>query len=170
MDRRELLSSAGPLLVSARTAFGTQANSAVSFGIIGTGDRGVYVGNFMTRDSNARIAAICDKYADRIDQAKTKIDPKALLRLDASNKDPQDLYAAALKLWILGALPVGLIVSGGLAPAAALAATVAGLLGLAAGVGVVESVMARLRLTRVPQLLVSATVLTILAWVLTLLN
>lgn len=70
--RRNLLSGA-PLLVAQQTAFSYQANSAVGFGIIGTGGRGQYVGTLMTRDSNARIAAICDKYADRIDQAKTKI-------------------------------------------------------------------------------------------------
>lgn len=73
MNRRKLLSGAGPLLISSRTAFGSQANSAVSFGIIGTGDRGVYVGGFMARDSNARIAAICDKYPDRIDRGKSRI-------------------------------------------------------------------------------------------------
>ncbi len=64
---------AAPLLVSAKTAFGSQANSAVSFGIIGTGGRGRYVGKLMTESANARIAAICDKYPDRIDQGKTLI-------------------------------------------------------------------------------------------------
>jgi predicted dehydrogenase len=65
--------TAAPLVVSAKTAFGSQANSAVSFGVIGTGGRGQYVGELMTRSPHARIAAICDKYADRIDAGKTKI-------------------------------------------------------------------------------------------------
>lgn len=65
--------TAAPLVVSAKTAFGSQANSAVRFGVIGTGGRGQYVGELMTRSPHARIAAICDKYADRIDAGKTKI-------------------------------------------------------------------------------------------------
>jgi predicted dehydrogenase len=55
------------------TVFGSQANSAVAFGIIGTGGRGTYVGTHMARDANARLAAICDVFPDRIDQAKTRI-------------------------------------------------------------------------------------------------
>ena len=55
------------------TAFAYQANSAVRFGIIGTGGRGQYVGTLMAKDPNARITAICDIYPDRIDAAKTKI-------------------------------------------------------------------------------------------------
>ena len=73
ISRRQLLGSTGPLLVSSQTAFGSQANSAVAFGVIGTGGRGRYVGNFMAKDPRARLGAICDKYADRIDLGKTKI-------------------------------------------------------------------------------------------------
>lgn len=72
MDRRTLIIQA-PLLMSAGTVFGSQANSAVRFGIIGTGGRGQYVGTLMARDPNARITAICDRYGDRIDAAKTKV-------------------------------------------------------------------------------------------------
>nr|MCU0246788.1 Gfo/Idh/MocA family oxidoreductase [Bryobacter sp.] len=60
-------------VMESRTAFGSQANSAVSFGVIGTGGRGSYVGAFMAQNKNARVAAICDKYPDRIDMGKTKI-------------------------------------------------------------------------------------------------
>jgi len=72
ISRRSLVKHA-PLVLGATTAFGYQANSAVSFGIIGTGGRGQYVGALMAKDPNARIAAICDLYPDRIDGAKTKI-------------------------------------------------------------------------------------------------
>ena len=72
LPRREILKGA-PLVVSASTAFGSQANSAIRFGIIGTGGRGQYVGTLMTKSPNARLTAVCDKYADRIDAAKTKI-------------------------------------------------------------------------------------------------
>lgn len=73
-------------------------------------------------------------------------------------------YAAALKLWVLGALLVGVAVpvrTG--CPLADLGLGVMGLVGVAVVVGVTESIMARLRLVRVPQLLVTASVLSLLA-------
>jgi formate hydrogenlyase subunit 4 len=79
------------------------------------------------------------------------------------------LYGATLKLWLLGALLVGLTVpvhtgnfwvdSG---------AATAGMLLLAIGVGLIESQMARLRLVHVPNLLVGGTVLSVLALLLML--
>ncbi len=72
MERRDIIKQA-PLILTSATAFGFQANSAVRFGIIGTGGRGQYVGTLMAKDPNARVTAICDRYADRIDGAKTKV-------------------------------------------------------------------------------------------------
>jgi formate hydrogenlyase subunit 4 len=76
-------------------------------------------------------------------------------------------YGATLKLWVLGALLVGILVPvrSGWWPAD-LAAGIAGMVALAAAVGVIESTIARLRLVRVPQFLVAASVLSILALVL----
>ncbi|MEN6452191.1 MAG: NADH-quinone oxidoreductase subunit H [Thermoguttaceae bacterium] len=76
-------------------------------------------------------------------------------------------YGSMLKLWVLGSLLVGILapVRSGSWPVD-LAVGVAGLLALAAVVGVIESVIARLRLVRVPQFLVAASVLSILALVL----
>ncbi|HOX07720.1 MAG TPA: NADH-quinone oxidoreductase subunit H [Planctomycetota bacterium] len=77
------------------------------------------------------------------------------------------LYGSALKLWALGALLVGLLVPVRTGhPAVDAAATIGGLVLLAVAVGVVESSMARLRLTRVPKLLVGAVALAALALVL----
>jgi formate hydrogenlyase subunit 4 len=69
------------------------------------------------------------------------------------------LYGAAMKLFVLGALVSRLVVP--FHPVAALdwLSFVAGMLLLAVVIGVVESVMARLRLVRVPQLLVTACLL-----------
>jgi formate hydrogenlyase subunit 4 len=70
------------------------------------------------------------------------------------------LYGAALKLFVFGALVVRLAV-----PVATGSGWVdwpafaAGMLGVAVGVGVVESTVARLRLTHVPILLVAACLL-----------
>ena len=77
-------------------------------------------------------------------------------------------YAAALKLWVLGALIVGLLLPSGreLAPGMNVAVSLDAMVVLAVAVGVVESVMARLRLIRVPQLLVGAGALSALAFLL----
>jgi formate hydrogenlyase subunit 4 len=71
------------------------------------------------------------------------------------------LYAAAVRLWLLAALLVGIVLPlhGWLGFAAALSAMGA----LAVFTGLVESSMARLRLTDVPKLLVGAGVLSVLA-------
>jgi formate hydrogenlyase subunit 4 len=76
-------------------------------------------------------------------------------------------YGASLKLWILGAL-----LSGVAAPLHSgwflvdLAGGLAGLVVLAIVTGIVESVMARLRLLRVPQFLIAASILSIVALIL----
>ncbi len=74
------------------------------------------------------------------------------------------LYGASLKLWILGAILIRVTLplnSGN--PWIDTAASTAGMLALAILVGVIESIMARLRLLRIPQILVGAGALTILA-------
>ncbi len=74
------------------------------------------------------------------------------------------LYGASLKLWVLGSLLVGLAMplrSGYFAVNAVV--HTAGLLVLAVVVGIIESTMARLRLLRVPQLLVAAGALAVFA-------
>ncbi len=75
-------------------------------------------------------------------------------------------YAAALKLWILGALFVGLVVplrSGSLWLDGG--AALLGMAGLAVVIGLVESAMARYRLTRVPQFIVGAATLSAVAFI-----
>jgi formate hydrogenlyase subunit 4 len=77
------------------------------------------------------------------------------------------LYGQALKLWAFAALVVGLLVPvvTGVPVLDTLLATVA-MWAVAALVGVVEATMARLRLLRLPQLMVGATTLAALAFVL----
>jgi formate hydrogenlyase subunit 4 len=76
-------------------------------------------------------------------------------------------YGACLKLWILGSLLVGM-----LSPVRSgwflvdLAAGLVGLVLLAVLTGIVESLMARLRLVRVPQFLIAASILSVVAFAL----
>jgi formate hydrogenlyase subunit 4 len=76
-------------------------------------------------------------------------------------------YGACLKLWILGCLLVGMIT-----PVRTgwflvdLAAGLTGLALLAVLTGVIESVMGRLRLVRVPQFLIAASILSVVAFAL----
>ncbi|HEX9605169.1 MAG TPA: NADH-quinone oxidoreductase subunit H [Myxococcales bacterium] len=70
------------------------------------------------------------------------------------------LYGASLKLFVLAALIVGIALRHlGANPWIAWGALLTGLFAVAVGIGVVESVMARLRLMHVPSLLVAACML-----------
>ncbi len=76
-------------------------------------------------------------------------------------------YGAALKLWILGALFVGLVVpmhDG--RPWLDGAAALAGMAGLAVVIGMTESAMARYRLEHVPQFIVGAATLSAVGFIL----
>src|SRR5215813_2330634 len=74
LTRRNLLSTAAGLIATTETACNTtRANSAVSFGVIGLGRRGSYVGAHMANSPNARLAGICDIYEDRIEEARDAI-------------------------------------------------------------------------------------------------
>ncbi len=78
------------------------------------------------------------------------------------------LYGAALKLWLLTSLLVGVFVPASGILWLDLAAAVAAMFLMGAVVGVIESAMARLRLTVVPQLLVGAGALATTAFLLAL--
>ena len=78
------------------------------------------------------------------------------------------LYGAALKLFLFGAILSRLVLGHGDGALASEALFFLGVALFAILVGVVESVMARLRIVRVPQLLVGASVLSVFALVLLL--
>jgi len=75
ISRREAIAgvATGFMIVKPETAFSYQANSTVTFGIVGTGGRGVYDGTQMAHVTGTKLTAICDIYPDKIDSAKTKI-------------------------------------------------------------------------------------------------
>ncbi len=79
------------------------------------------------------------------------------------------LYSAALKLWVMGALLVGIVLpvhTGNLFVDTA--AGLAGMMFLAVLIGVIESMTARLRLLHIPQLLAGAGVIAVISLILIL--
>lgn len=77
-------------------------------------------------------------------------------------------YGAALKLWIIGALLIGLVPLHGVASWIAGAAGLCGMAALAVVIGMIESAMARYRMMTVPQFIVGAATLSAVAFVILL--
>jgi myo-inositol 2-dehydrogenase / D-chiro-inositol 1-dehydrogenase len=89
VTRRKAI-AASSVIMSAKTALGSQANSSIGFGIVGTGGRGQYVGGLMKNGPNSRLVAVCDKFPDRIDQGLTKLSPNEKI---ATYREYQQLLA-----------------------------------------------------------------------------
>ncbi len=79
VSRRNLIHSGSAAAAAAFTIVkpesvrGSQANSKISVGLIGTGNRGSYDAAFVHTDPRAQITALCDKFDDRIEMGKQKI-------------------------------------------------------------------------------------------------
>ncbi len=76
-DRRSFLqnaagASAAFMILKPELVRGSQANSALSVGLIGCGNRGMYVSGIFAKNEFAKIAAICDIYDDRIQAAQQR--------------------------------------------------------------------------------------------------
>jgi formate hydrogenlyase subunit 4 len=89
--------------------------------------------------------------------------------LDHSGPDFASIqYAAALKLWLIGSLLVGLVVPVRDAWWLSLPAMLFGMAALGAVIGMIESAMARYRLVKVPQFIVGAATLSAVAFIMIL--
>jgi myo-inositol 2-dehydrogenase/D-chiro-inositol 1-dehydrogenase len=82
IPRREFL--AGAAITAGTAAFvkpgsvrGTQANSAIEMGIIGSGGRGIWLGNLANKETQIRIVALQDPFEDRLSKGSERlgIDP-----------------------------------------------------------------------------------------------
>ncbi|MCP5111982.1 MAG: Gfo/Idh/MocA family oxidoreductase, partial [bacterium] len=72
--RRDAVRAAAALaIVAPRAIRGSQANSSLSVGLIGSGNRGSYDASIVHRDPRARITALCDLFDDNLETAKQKI-------------------------------------------------------------------------------------------------
>jgi myo-inositol 2-dehydrogenase/D-chiro-inositol 1-dehydrogenase len=84
------LSAAGLTIVSPQAVRGTQANSKVTFGLIGVGGRGTYDASILQNDPRAQVTALCDLFDDRIEAGAQKLK----IEKPAVYKDFEKLLAA----------------------------------------------------------------------------
>jgi myo-inositol 2-dehydrogenase / D-chiro-inositol 1-dehydrogenase len=76
--RRDFLAGAaavtgGVTFVNPRSVRGTQANSAVEIGIIGTGGRGVWLGDLIQKNTGMKVVALSDPFEDRLARGRDKL-------------------------------------------------------------------------------------------------
>ncbi|HEY1808045.1 MAG TPA: Gfo/Idh/MocA family oxidoreductase [Acidobacteriaceae bacterium] len=77
MDRRDFIGGAaasGIMLLNSRTAFGTEANSAVRLGLLGCGNRGTSVATSFAKNTTARVVALADLFPDQLAAGKAHFD------------------------------------------------------------------------------------------------
>jgi myo-inositol 2-dehydrogenase/D-chiro-inositol 1-dehydrogenase len=105
--RREWLSrsaaAAGSfLIVRPEAVRGSQANSKIAVGLIGTGNRGSYDASIVQADPRARVTALCDLFDDRIETAIQRI---RIQERPAIYKDYQKLLASEVDAVIIATPP-----------------------------------------------------------------
>jgi myo-inositol 2-dehydrogenase / D-chiro-inositol 1-dehydrogenase len=62
----------GVLILKPETVRGSQANSALTLGVIGVGNRGTHVTGLFAKNEFLRVAAIADIYDDQLEKAQQK--------------------------------------------------------------------------------------------------
>jgi formate hydrogenlyase subunit 4 len=119
------------------------------------------------------VVLLCENARIPVDDPNTHLELTMIHEVMVLDHGGPDLafivYGAALKLWMLSALLIGIAVPIHSGNAwIDIAVSIGGMLALGVIIGIIESTMARLRLVRVPQLLVGAGVLATLALILVL--
>ncbi len=71
--RRDVLGGSTLAILSPALVRGSQANSKISVGLIGSGGRGSYDAAIVNADPRARVTALCDLYDDRLEKAAQQI-------------------------------------------------------------------------------------------------
>jgi len=92
---------AGWMIVKPQAVRGSQANSAVAVGVIGTGGRGTYDAGIFVKDTRSRVVALCDLFDDRLDAAATRLK----LEKPTIYKDYQKLLASAVDAVLIATPP-----------------------------------------------------------------
>ncbi|MCP5109652.1 MAG: Gfo/Idh/MocA family oxidoreductase, partial [bacterium] len=93
-NRRKFVKNAGAaagfMIVKAESVRGSQANSALTLGLIGCGNRSALVTGYFVNNESAKVTAICDIYDDKIEAALKRY-PGAV-----TFKDYKDLLATGV--------------------------------------------------------------------------
>lgn len=63
----------GASLTAAGAVRASAANSAITVGVIGAGNRGTFVSSMMAKNTPARVVAICDVFEEKMERAKKVI-------------------------------------------------------------------------------------------------
>lgn len=99
--RRDLLkqapaAAASFTIMAPHLVRGSQANSALSVGLIGTGNRGLYVSGIFAKNEFAKVTAICDLYDDRLAEGEKRFAgaKKFKNHAELSNSDVDAVYIA----------------------------------------------------------------------------
>ncbi len=93
--------AAGWMIVKPQSVRGSQANSAVTVGLVGVGGRGTYDAGLFVKDSRSRVTALCDLFDDRLDQGATRLK----LEKPALYKDFEKLLASNLDAVVIATPP-----------------------------------------------------------------
>ena len=74
LSRRSFAGAAAAFsIVAPQAVRGSAANSKISVGLIGTGNRGSYDAKLVNADPRARVTALCDLFDDRLEKATAEI-------------------------------------------------------------------------------------------------
>jgi predicted dehydrogenase len=60
-------------IIAPQSVRGTQANSKISVGLIGAGNRGSYIAGIAHADPRAQVTALCDRFPDQFEKAQRAI-------------------------------------------------------------------------------------------------
>lgn len=101
LSRRGLCGAGAFTILSPNLVRGTQANSKISLGLIGSGNRGTYDASIVHADPRARVTALCDLFDDRIEVAKAKLK----LENPAVYKDYEKLLASDVDAVLIATPP-----------------------------------------------------------------
>src|SRR3954454_13443406 len=85
--RRGLLRGAAATMTAASYSRVMGANDRIRYGIIGAGDRGQHDMDLFMTNKEVDVAAVCDVYAEKVDQVKSKAPNARVFR------DHRDLVA-----------------------------------------------------------------------------
>ena len=93
--------AAGWMIVNPQSVRGSQANSAITVGLIGSGGRGTYDAGVFVKDPRSRVTALCDLFDDRLDAAASRLK----LEKPALYKDYQKLLASDVDAVLIATPP-----------------------------------------------------------------